>query len=315
MTAALGDEVTAEFDCFGSTCRVLVRGGAAEAEAAAAERAVAGARDALLSAHARFTRFDPGSELSRLNADPRERVPVSAELAELLAAIWTAGWYSGGLVDGTLAGPLEEAGYVADLGASLPLVEALTLAPPRRPARPDPRRDWARVEASQTARWVRRPPGVRVDGGGLVKGLLADRLAADLAGFAGFGIDCAGDLRVGGAAGLERTVHVESPFDGSHLHALEVRDAGIATSGIGRRSWLDAGGRPAHHLLDPCTGRPAFTGIVQVTALAPTAFEAELRAKTALLGGPATAAARLRDGGVIVFDDGSHRVVEGAAGA
>jgi thiamine biosynthesis lipoprotein len=293
---------------------VLVRGGGAE-DGGDAERAVAAARDVLLEAHARFTRFDRGSELSWLNADPRERVPVSAELAELLAAIWTAGWYSGGLVDGTLAGPLEEAGYVADLGASLPLHEALALAPPRRPARPDARRGWSQVEASPTAGWVRRPPGLRVDGGGLVKGLLADRLAAELAGFASFGIDCAGDLRVGGAAGLERIVHVESPFDGSRLHRLDVRDAGIATSGIGRRSWLDADGRPAHHLLDPSTGRPAFTGIVQVTALAPTAFEAELRAKTALLGGPATAAGRLRDGGVIVFDDGSHEVVGGAAGA
>ena len=44
--------------------------------------------------------------------------------------------------------------------------------------------------------------------------------------------------------------------------------------------------RPAHHLLDPATGRPAFTGVVQATALAPTALEAEIRAKAAVLGGP-----------------------------
>jgi hypothetical protein len=47
------------------------------------------------------------------------------------------------------------------------------------------------------------------------------------------------------------------------LHRL--RRTGVATSGIGRRSWLDADGRPAHHLLDPSTGSPAFTGIVQET--------------------------------------------------
>lgn len=84
----------------------------------------------------------------------------------------------------------------------------------------------------------------------------------------------------------------------------------MATSGIGRRSWLDAAGRPAHHLLDPATGRPAFTGVVQATALAPTAAEAEARAKAALLSGPEGASAWLPHGGLVVLDDGTHHVVE-----
>ena len=86
----------------------------------------------------------------------------------------------------------------------------------------------------------------------------------------------------------------------------------MATSGISRRSWLDARGRPAHHLLDPATGRPAFTGVVQATALAPTALEAELLAKAAVLGGPDAAAGWLPYGGVVVRDDGGHEVVPAA---
>jgi FAD:protein FMN transferase len=78
----------------------------------------------------------------------------------------------------------------------------------------------------------------------------------------------------------------------------------VATSGIGRRSRLDGTGRIAHHLLDPSTGRPALTGIVQATAVAPTALAAEIRAKAALLSGPDGAAAWLPDGGGLVFDDG-----------
>ena len=58
-------------------------------------------------------------------------------------------------------------------------------------------------------------------------------------------------------------------------------------AGSAARSWLDARGRPAHHLLDPATGRPAFTGVVQATALAPTALEAEWRAKAAVLSADA----------------------------
>ena len=79
---------------------------------------------------------------------------------------------------------------------------------------------------------------------------------------------------------------MESPFDGRTLHTFELSRTGVATSGIGRRSWLDREGRPAHHLLDPSTGLPAFTGVVQVTALAPSALEAEIRAKAAILCGP-----------------------------
>jgi thiamine biosynthesis lipoprotein len=120
-------------------------------------------------------------------------------------------------------------------------------------------------------------------------------------------VDCCGDLRIGGR---QRTVRVDDPFGRGVLHELEVADCGVATSGIGRRSWIGADGRPAHHLLDPSTGRPAYTGVVQATALAPTAAEAEWRAKAALLGGPGTAAMWVaRHGGVVVMDDGSHEVV------
>ena len=64
-----------------------------------------------------------------------------------------------------------------------------------------------------------------------------------------------------------------------------------------------------NHLLDPATGTPAFTGIVQATALAPTALEAEIRAKAAVLSGPDSADRWLPHGGVVVFDDGRTQVV------
>jgi thiamine biosynthesis lipoprotein len=151
-----------------------------------------------------------------------------------------------------------------------------------------------------------------LDSGGLAKGLFADELARRLSRHGTFAVECAGDLRVGGAAGIRREVHVASPFDQSTLHTFELAGAGVATSGIGRRSWLDESGTPAHHLLDPATGRPAFTGVVQATALAPTALEAEIRAKAAVLSGPEGARAWLAEGGVVVFDDGTHEVFASA---
>lgn len=59
-------------------------------------------------------------------------------------------------------------------------------------------------------------------------------------------------------------------------------------------------------MLDPSTGEPAFTGLVAVTALAPTALEAETLAKAAFLSGPAGARRILsRRGGILVAEDGS----------
>src|SRR4029079_7255245 len=84
--------------------------------------------------HDRFSRFREDSELSRLNADPRAVVPVSETMARLIGAVVEAGELTGGLVDGTLAGEIEAAGYRSDLGAPVPLPLALRLAPARRPA-------------------------------------------------------------------------------------------------------------------------------------------------------------------------------------
>ncbi|HWK30062.1 MAG TPA: FAD:protein FMN transferase [Solirubrobacter sp.] len=319
------------FACFGGWCSV-----------AAAPAAALAARLQLEQWHAQFTRFSAASELSRLNADPRAAVPVSPTLARLAAAVHEAATATGGLVDATLLGEIEAAGYTRTLGPPLPLDRALALAPPPTPAAPHPAARWRALTVAHPQRGqtpqpalntkrpaqreigvlrgltpggggteqggfvVVRPSGLGIDGGGLAKGLFADLLAERLR--PPFAIDCCGDLRF---AGPPRRVAVADPFGGPPRHAFELTAAGVATSGIGQRSWLDARGAPAHHLLDPSTGRPAFTGVVQATAIAPTALEAEWRAKAAVLSGPGGAAAWLRPhGGLVVLDDRTHFVIE-----
>lgn len=298
-------EAIERFDCFGSRCAVLVIG---SGPAGSAEQGARLVRRRMLRWHERFSRFDPGSELSRLNADPRARLKVTSAMARLAeAAAWAAS-ETGGLVDSTLVSEIEEAGYVSDLGASVPVGEAFALAPERRPATPSSREWWRelRVEGQTLV----RPPGLRLDSGGLGKGLFADLAGEMLADHESFAVDCGGDLRLGGTHDASRKVDVASPFDHAVLHSFDLSGGGVATSGIGKRSWLDPSGAPAHHLLDPGSGRPAFTGVVQVTALAPTALAAETFAKAALLSGPDGARRWLPHGGVLVLEDGSHELVE-----
>jgi thiamine biosynthesis lipoprotein len=235
----------------------------------------------------RLTRFDPTSELSRLNADPRAEVPASPLMRTAVRAAIAAAHATGGLVDPTLLDAVEAAGYAGSRRGVAPadLAAALRSAPARQPARPDPRARWREIEVTDRA--IRRPPGLRIDLGGTAKGLAADLAAAHLRSGV---VDCGGDIRV---AGPHRTVLVEHPITGEPAAELTLQEEGVATSGIDRRIW-DGG----HHLIDPRTGRPAWTGVIAATAVASTAVEAEALAKAALLSG------RRPCRGVLVLDGG-----------
>ncbi len=302
----MSDESISRFACFGERCAVLVSGGGPGGDAS---RATALARGHMLEWHDRFTRFDEHSELSALNRDPRETVPASPMMLRLVRAAIHAARLTGGLVDPTLLGELESAGYRRSLHAlggpsGVEIRRALAAAPPRRPATPRPDARWREISVDERAGTVTRPPGLRIDFGGVAKGACGDLLATVLAGHDSFAVDAAGDVRFGGRHTLPRQIAIAAPAAGAVLHTFELQHGAAATSGIGRRAWSDAEGHPGHHLLDPATGRPAFTGLVQVTALATTGLEAELRAKAALLSGPARAAEWLPDGGATIDDDG-----------
>lgn len=289
---------------FGTSVRLLVgppaRGSSPSAQLASA----AGA--ALLGRHHRvLTRFDANSELSLINADPTEERRVSELTSAAIAAALWAAERSGGLVDPTLLGALEHAGYAhSRAGAEpAPLREALRFAPARRPATPSPDGPWRSIAV--TGDTVRRPPGMRLDLGGTAKGLAADRAAALLGRQTTFAVDAGGDIVLGGVSGVARQVSVAHPLE-SDTAALDfelVRGA-VATSGLATRVWRTPTGY-AHHLIDPSTGLPAWTGVIQATAVASTGLEAETLAKSALLSGPEAGLAMLHPGGgVLVLDDG-----------
>jgi thiamine biosynthesis lipoprotein len=278
------------FDCMGTTVRLVT-------EEADECRAFLERFDATLS------RFRPGSELCRLNADPRAEVPVSPLLRAAVDAGLRAAELTNGLLDPTLVAQLEANGYDRTRRTpELPLAQALTRAPARRPAEPHPGARWRAISITGTT--VRRPPGLRFDTGGSGKGLAADLLAERLTGR--WAVDCGGDLRVGGAHAVE----VRHPLTREAIHTLLVEDGAVATSGIDTRLWLAEDGTPRHHLLDPSTGTSAWTGLISVTAFAPTAVEAEALAKAALLSGPRHAHPWLEThGGLLITDDGDVHFV------
>jgi thiamine biosynthesis lipoprotein len=301
-TQRVSDEHERSLDLFGTSVRILV-GGPAEPGQPRPELAAAAAEAVLWSCQRELTRFDPGSELSRLNANPARAHVTSKLVAAAVAAAIGAAERSGGVVDPTLLDELEEAGYAESRRGVEPasLAAALGAAPPRRPAAPRSRR-WTGV--SVVGREVGRPPGLRLDLGGTAKGFAADRAAAPLGGQHSFAVDAGGDIVLGGTSGTPRTVTVAHPLEEGRAVQFELAAGAVATSGLGTRIWRTEAGF-AHHLLDPSTGQPAWTGVVQATALAATGLEAETLAKTALLSGPRRGLQVLEPaGGALVLDDG-----------
>jgi FAD:protein FMN transferase len=303
----LESEATEHFRCFGGACTVLVQD---DELAWTAARAATHARRRLELWHRQFSRFDPHSKLSRLNSDPNPTVPVTPLMARFVEAALGAAAMTCGLVDPTLVSEIERAGYAQSLDLEqLAPTEFLRLVPRRSPGRPRPDGRWREVHVDRRTGAVTRPPGLRLDSGGIAKGLFGDVLAVALGAHPSFAVAAAGDVRFGGTARSLRPVRVSSPFDDSIVHTFELVTGAAATSGISKRSWIASDGAAAHHLLDPATGKPAFTGVVQVTALAPTGVEAEALSKAALLSGAHRARAWLLHGGLIVYDDSSIEVI------
>ncbi|HEY8415264.1 MAG TPA: FAD:protein FMN transferase, partial [Thermaerobacter sp.] len=248
-------------------------------------------------------RFRPDSDVVRVNRGAGGGpVRITGLTAAVLArALQLAAW-SGGLFDPAGLAALEAAGY------DRPLVQLRRPAAgwqgeepragvhgeePRPAAAPRPFfGNYRSVVLDRRARAVALPPGTGLDLGGIAKGWAAD-VAARVLGTVGPAlVNAGGDLAAGAgprAAGGRWRVAV----DGLPGRVLEVARCGVATSGVDRRRWLREG-REWHHLLDPRTGRPAAGGFRRVTAIAPTAAQAEVAAKAILILGPREAPGWLR---------------------
>lgn len=256
----------------GSSAHVVVVGGRAGAAEAAGQR--------LADLEARWSRFRPDSELSRLG---RSGAPVlaSPDTTVLVEALLVAWQRTHGRFDPTMGPRLD------DLGRPRRDVDTVQVPLHLPGARPSPGCDGLTVGARGI---VTVPSGISLDPGGLGKGLAADIVAGELiaAGAAGALVNVGGDLRVTGRSprGSAWTVAVEDPArPGTVVAAVELVDGGVATTTSARQHW-SVGNGTAHHVLDPRTGLPGGSpDRVQVTVVAGSAWWAEVLATVAFLDG------------------------------
>jgi thiamine biosynthesis lipoprotein len=226
---------------------------------------------------AKLSRHSNTSDLSALNADARQSVPVRPTLASALLAGLVAADASEGLTDVTL------------LDARL-AAEGLGGACPAGASRAG---DWQIESRRLGAALVTRPPGLRFDLGGVGKGWIADRALHLMSSWRSAVIDADGDLAIRCAPGNCWEIGIDDPREVDSQLALlrfEVSSRGVssrwglATSGVSIHQWTVAGMK-THHLIDPRTGRPAVTDIVQATVIAGSTLRAEALAKAAVISG------------------------------
>mgnify|MGYP001306441311 CR=1 FL=1 len=258
----------------------------------------------------RWSRFRPDSEVSMLNAARGAPVVVSEDTSLLVARSLQAWRATAGRFDPSVHDAVVAAGYDAARAGGP------SHAP--GPARPAPGLADVAVDESTGLVWL--PDGLHLDPGAIGKGLAADLVVEELLaeGVDGVCVNLGGDLRVAGTPprGDAWSVRVDDPRDRSReLTRLPVADGGVATSGRLDRAWL-RNGRPAHHLIDPSTGEPATTDVVAVTAVAATAWWAEVVATWAFLGDGEPASLGATEVLVVTADDhvrSTPRLLEVAA--
>jgi FAD:protein FMN transferase len=208
-----------------------------------------------------MSRFRPGSELSRLNAQGRLD-GASPDLARVVELALEARESTGGLFDPTVHDALVALGYDRTFEEIDPDRAGL---PAQAACGGGVRVDGLRIELEE---------GTRLDLGGIGKGYAVER-ACELLALAGpCLVNAGGDLAVRGGSW---------PVGVTDELTIALERGAVATSGVDRRHWRQ-GGRRRHHLIDPATSRPVRSPFRRVTVVADTAVEAEVLATAAFLG-------------------------------
>lgn len=276
QAAAALSEVT--FPAFGTHC--LLRH-AVPATPGAGEAFARAAREWIVRFEERYSRFRPDSIVGRINAAAGSWVEIDRETEQMLDICGALHRMTCGILDAT-AGPLLHLWDFRRRPAVLP--DEASLARARRLV------GWPLVERRPGA--VRLPhEGMSLDFGGWGKEWAVDAVAeiARQCGVTDCLIDFGHDIRGLGSPPGRPAWHVglEDPGRPGHYRGTVALPGGggIASSGDYLRCFEHAGKRYGH-IVDARTGRPVDNGVIQVTVIARTCFEAGVLSTTAFILGP-----------------------------
>ncbi|AJY77615.1 hypothetical protein VN24_09015 [Paenibacillus beijingensis] len=233
-----------------------------------------------------FSRFLPASELSLLNGRAGEETGVSERFAHLLYISLQYLDETGGIFTPFLGQALARSGY----RQSFEKIDRETAQtePDDHDAYSVSREEPIRFDLDR--RTVTINAGSLLDFGGIAKGWSAQQMAATLIerGRKEGLIDAGGDIISwnSGSGGKPWLIGLAHPYsDEQAIARLQLKgQTGIATSSVVKRSWK-LNGRNKHHIIDPRTGLPAASDLIQATVIGRTLVPCEIYAKCLLILG------------------------------
>jgi thiamine biosynthesis lipoprotein len=231
----------------------------------------------------RFSRFLTDSELSHVNRNVEKVTHVSQYFAELLYEALCFYQETGGIFNPFLGNIMNEIGYDRSFDQMdkwnahrepLPLMA-----------------DQAAFTFDLEQRSIILPSGSALDFGGIAKGWAAQKAAMNLIGQGGhYGlINAGGDIMCWNDALSNKPwiIGVSHPYSDKQTIGQLIFHGGqwgIATSSKIKRSWSD-GQMILHHLIDPRTGSPSDSDIIQATVIGSALLPCEIYAKCLLIMG------------------------------
>lgn len=253
-----------------------------------------------------LSRFRPDSELSGLNRSNGKPFHASPLLFQAVSLALSAAEATSGLFDPTILSALEAAGYDRSFERG---PRPGTARQPRRRAnhRLRQRPDYRSISLDAATSTIRLTAGLRLDLGGIGKGLAVDLALAATEELPNRCINAGGDLAARGSPESDEgwTVALEDGGQAAPV-SVQLRDVALATSTTLKRRWI-TGGEGHHHLIDPRTGHSSTSPLRSVSVVATTCVQADVAAKTALLLGADALAFLVERGlhGFAIRQDGS----------
>ena len=225
-----------------------------------------------------------GSDIDRINKASGEATAVNEETLQVISKGIGFGDLSGGVFDITVGKASALWDFHESLeegGTEVPSAEALKEASGHI--------DYKAISIDEASGTVRLDdPEMMLDLGGIAKGYIADRVSEYLRGLgvtSGI-VNLGGNIEViGGKAGslgasleeqFDFSLGIRDPLDetGGLLGIYPGRDVTIVTSGTYER-FIEVDGVKYHHILDPETGWPVDTDVLQVSVIAGAGHSAD----------------------------------------
>ncbi|MDD5490052.1 MAG: FAD:protein FMN transferase [Candidatus Moranbacteria bacterium] len=224
-----------------------------------------------------FCRFNPESELNRINKNIGAWQKASKDMLFLAERALFYNKISGGLYDPRVIEILEKIGYGKDFRKN----------------------DFSKMKAPVNFDKIEKNLGDdlkikngkiffarRMDFSGIAKGYITDCAAEFLkqSGWKNFLIDSGGDMFATGKNAEGEKWRIEIEDVPKEKLMLEITERGIATSGISRKKW-EIKGKKFHHLVNPKNPNKFSYELRTVSVIAENTENADGRAKTLVLMG------------------------------